>query len=48
MLGIVQGSLAGAELDGIHVFILNDSSDQGCQTFEADLFAVIDDLRFFF
>jgi hypothetical protein len=48
MVGIVEGSLAGAELDGIHVFVLNDSSDQGCQTFEADLFAVVDDLRFCF
>lgn len=48
MVGIVKGSLAEAELDRIHVFVLNDSSDQGCQTFEADLFAVVDDLRFFF
>lgn len=47
MLGIVEGSLAGAELDGIHVFVVNDSGDQGCQTFEADLFAVVDDLWFF-
>lgn len=47
MVGIVEGSLLGAELDGIYVFVLNDSSDQGCETVEADLFAVVDDLRFF-
>jgi hypothetical protein len=47
MVGIVEGSLVGAELDGIHVFVVNDSADQGCQTFEANLLTVRDDHWFF-
>jgi len=46
-VSIVEDNLA-AELDGILVFILDDSSDEESQAIEADIFAMVDDRRLSF
>lgn len=47
MVGIVEDSPV-AELDGVPVFILDDSSDQDSQTLEADAFSMVDYRRLSF